>query len=91
MSPVLEQSSSSSSSEDDDDDNDARIILTEVETNGSAGKAGVREGDVLVAVQNASTVSADLEEVLDFIATQCPRVVNLRFQRRNEIMTQKPT
>ncbi len=59
----------------------ARIVVTEVDPNGSAGKAGVREGDVLVAVQNASTVSADLGEVLDFIATKCPRVVNLRFER----------
>jgi C-terminal processing protease CtpA/Prc len=48
---------------------------------GSAGKAGVREGDILVAVQNASTVSVNLGQVLDFIATKCPRVVNLRFQR----------
>ena len=66
---------------DDGEDDDGRIIVTEVDPNGSAGKAGVREGDVLVAVQNASTVSADLGQVLDFIATQCPRVVNLRFQR----------
>jgi len=60
---------------------DARILVTEVDPNGSAGKAGVREGDVLVAVQNASTVSADLGQILDFIATKCPRVVNLRFER----------
>eukprot|EP00536_Pseudo-nitzschia_multiseries_P000400 jgi/Psemu1/300027/fgenesh1_kg.5_\ len=57
------------------------IVVTEVDPNGSAGRAGVRTGDVLVAVQNASTVSADLTEVLDFIANKCPRVVNLRFQR----------
>lgn len=60
---------------------DARIIVTDVDPDGSAGKAGVRKGDVLVAVQNASTVSADLGQVLDFIATKCPRVVNLRFER----------
>ena len=74
---VLEQGSGN-----DEDENDGQIVVTEVDPDGSAGKAGVREGDALVAVQNASTVSADLGEVLDFIATKCPRVVNLRFQRR---------
>lgn len=72
---VLEQGN------EEEDIDDARIVVTEVDPNGSAGKAGVREGDVLVAVQNASTVSADLGQVLDFIATKCPRVVNLRFER----------
>ena len=67
--------------EQDDEDEDGRIVVTEVDPNGSAGKAGVREGDILVAVQNASTVSVDLGDVLDLIATKCPRVVNLRFQR----------
>ena len=71
---ILEQGS-------EEESDDGRIVVTEVDPNGSAGKAGVREGDVLVAVQNASTVSADLGQVLDFIATKCPRVVNLRFQR----------
>eukprot|EP00537_Pseudo-nitzschia_pungens_P002816 CAMPEP_0172366838 /NCGR_PEP_ID=MMETSP1060-20121228/17517_1 /TAXON_ID=37318 /ORGANISM="Pseudo-nitzschia pungens, Strain cf. cingulata" /LENGTH=116 /DNA_ID=CAMNT_0013090853 /DNA_START=198 /DNA_END=548 /DNA_ORIENTATION=+ len=61
--------------------NGDEIVVTDVDPNGSAGRAGVRTGDVLVAVQNASTVSADLAEVLDFIANKCPRVVNLRFQR----------
>lgn len=70
---VLEQGS------EDADDN--RIVVTEVDPKGSAGRAGIRKGDVLVAVQNASTVSADLSEVLDFISTKCPRVVNLRFDR----------
>lgn len=65
----------------DEIDEDDRIVVTKVDPNGSAGNAGVREGDILVAVQNASTVSADLTEVLEFIANRCPRVVNLRFQR----------
>jgi C-terminal processing protease CtpA/Prc len=71
---VLEQGS-------DENDEDDRIVVTEVDPNGSAGNAGVREGDILVAVQNASTISAELTEVLEFIANRCPRVVNLRFQR----------
>ena len=70
---VLEQGS--------DDGEDNRIVVTEVDPKGSAGKAGIRKGDILVAVQNASTVSADLSEVLHFISTKCPRVVNLRFDR----------
>jgi len=78
---VLEQGSDD---ENDNTENDNRIIVTEVDPDGSAGKAGVREGDVLVAVQNASTVSADLAEVLGFIANKCPRVVNLRFQRATD-------
>lgn len=78
---VLEQGSDD---EHDNTENDDRIIVTEVDPNGSAGKAGVRKGDVLVAVQNASTVSADLAEVLGFIANKCPRVVNLRFRRATD-------
>ena len=65
----------------EENEDDERIVVTEVNPDGSAGKAGVQEGDVLVAVQNASTISADLGQVLDFIATKCPRVVNLRFER----------
>lgn len=70
---VLEQGS--------DDGEDNRIVVTEVDPKGSAGKAGIRKGDILVAVQNASTISADLSEVLTFISEKCPRVVNLRFDR----------
>lgn len=74
---VLEQSGA-------ENEDDGKIVVTQVDPNGSAGKAGVREGDVLVAVQNASTVSADLGEVLEFISTRCPRVVNLRFERSEQ-------
>ena len=70
--------------EQDSDANDERIIVTEVDPMGSAGRAEVQTGDVLVAVQNASTVSVDLAEVLDFISNKCPRVVNLRFRRITE-------
>lgn len=71
--------------QDNNDNNDKKggpIVVVEVDPTQSAAKAGVQVGDVLVAVQNASTVSMPLEEVLEFIANKCPRVVNLRFQRR---------
>jgi len=70
--------------EQDSDAKDERIIVMEIDPMGSAGRAGVQIGDVLVAVQNASTVSVDLAEVLDFISNKCPRVVNLRFRRMTE-------
>ena len=38
-------------------------------------------GDVLLAVQNASVESADLDEVLAFIGN-APRVLNLRLLRK---------
>ena len=40
------------------------ITVAEVDPNGSAGRGGVRVGDVLVAVQNASTEGVDLDGVL---------------------------
>lgn len=61
-------------------DEDGPILVTEVDPAGSAGRAGVQAGDVLVAVQNASVETADLNQVLGFIG-QLPRVVNLRFVR----------
>ncbi|KAL9189014.1 hypothetical protein ACHAXT_011504 [Thalassiosira profunda] len=60
---------------------DGPIIVTDVSQDGSADGAGVRVGDVLLAVQNASVENADLDEVLAFIAN-APRVVNLRFLRK---------
>eukprot|EP00532_Pseudo-nitzschia_australis_P017143 CAMPEP_0168266454 /NCGR_PEP_ID=MMETSP0141_2-20121125/12477_1 /TAXON_ID=44445 /ORGANISM="Pseudo-nitzschia australis, Strain 10249 10 AB" /LENGTH=173 /DNA_ID=CAMNT_0008206383 /DNA_START=224 /DNA_END=744 /DNA_ORIENTATION=+ len=68
---VLEQGGDTNSI-DENATNDDQIVVTEVDPNGSVGRAGVRTGDVLVAVQNASTISADLTEVLDFIANKCP-------------------
>jgi C-terminal processing protease CtpA/Prc len=61
-------------------DVDGPIVVTEVDPTGSAGRAGVQVGYVLVAVQNASVKSADLDSVLDFIQTG-PRVMNLRLMR----------
>ena len=56
------------------------IVVTEVKPGGSADGAGIKVGDVLVAVQNASVEKADLEEVLAFVGN-APRVINLRFAR----------
>ena len=57
------------------------IIVTEVNQGGSADGAGVKIGDVLLAVQNASVENADLGEVLAFIGN-APKVINLRFLRK---------
>ena len=61
-------------------DENGPILVTEVDPTGSAGRAGVQAGDVLVAVQNASVETVDLNQVLGFIG-RLPRVVNLRFVR----------
>ena len=64
-------------------DTDGPIMVTEIDPAGSAGRAGVRIGDVLLAVQNASVEQADLDSVLDFIQ-RGPRVINLRLLRAPE-------
>ena len=56
------------------------IRVVEVDPNGSARKGGVRVGDILVAVQNASAEGVDLEDVLAYIGNG-PRVMNLRLRR----------
>jgi len=61
---------------------DAIIVVADMDASGSAARAGVQVGDILVAVQNASVEGQSLEYVLDFIG-QAPRVVNLRFVRVN--------
>ncbi|KAL7551995.1 hypothetical protein ACHAWF_015209 [Thalassiosira exigua] len=58
------------------------IVVQEVNQGGSADRAGVVSGDILVAVQNASVENADLEEALEFIG-RAPRVINLRFLRKD--------
>jgi C-terminal processing protease CtpA/Prc len=63
-------------------DDDGVIVVTEVDASGSAGRAGVRVGDVLAAVQNALVESADLDSVLDFIGNG-PKVMNLRLIRED--------
>ena len=64
------------------DDQDGTIYVAEVDESGSAGRAGVRVGDMLVAVQNASVESADLDSVLNFIGNG-PKVMNLRLVRES--------
>lgn len=56
------------------------IIVAEVDPAGSAGKGGVKVGDILVAVQNASTENVDIDDVLAFVGNG-PRVMNLRLMR----------
>jgi predicted metalloprotease with PDZ domain len=63
------------------------IFVVDMDFNGSAGKAGVQVGDVLVAIQNASTENVDLDSVLEFIKNG-PRVMNLRFVRE-EVCVEK--
>ena len=57
------------------------ILVTSLDSHGSAADAGVKEGDILLAIQNASVQNASLDEVLSFIGN-APRVVNMRFFRR---------
>lgn len=56
------------------------IVVTSLDPTGSASQGGVQIGDVLMAVQNASTEQVDLDDVLNFIG-QGPRVMNLRLLR----------
>jgi hypothetical protein len=69
----------------DDDGSDETagtvIFVAEMDPAGSASRAGVLRGDVLLAVQNASVDNRSLEYVMAFLA-QAPRVVNLRFLRQ---------
>ena len=65
----------------DDDDLQWGCIVSQVVQGGAADRAGVREGDVLVAVQNADVANASFEEVMDRIGN-APRIVNLRFWRK---------
>jgi len=62
-------------------DTEGPIVVANVDEGGSADRAGVMMGDILLAVQNASVEKADLTEVLTFIGN-APRVINLRFLRR---------
>ena len=65
----------------DDDDLQWGCIVSQVIQGGAADRAGVREGDVLVAVQNANVANASFEEVMERIGN-APRIVNLRFWRK---------
>ena len=63
-----------------DANEDSLIRIADVDPAGSGAAAGLRTGDVLIAVQNADMVDRDLEYALQFIA-QAPKVLNLRFVR----------
>lgn len=67
--------------EDDPKITNMGCIVIEVVAGGVAEKAGVREGDYLVAVQNVDVGFASFEEVMKRIA-DAPKVVNLRFWRK---------
>lgn len=56
------------------------IIVSDITSDSAAGKAGLKVGDILMAVQNASTENVDLDNVLNFISNG-PRVINLRVLR----------
>jgi C-terminal processing protease CtpA/Prc len=62
---------------------DSSIAVVEMDETGSAAKAGVRMGDVLLSVQNASVENVSLEQAMTYIA-QSPKVVNLRFSRATQ-------
>lgn len=51
-----------------------------LDESGSAGRAGVQAGDILLAVNNQDVERSSLEAVMARLA-QAPRVVNLRFRR----------
>jgi predicted metalloprotease with PDZ domain len=65
------------------DETDNVIRIADVDPTGSAASAGLRVGDLLVAVQNADMIDKNLEYALAFIA-QAPKVLNLRFVRLAE-------
>ena len=65
-------------------DSAGAIKVVGMDPDGSAARAGVQEGDVLIAVQNMSVDSKDLDEVLGFIGS-APRVVNLRLLRGDNL------
>ena len=64
-----------------DEEEGSPVVVADLDSAGSAAKAGVQQGDILLAVQNASVESQSLEYVMDFLG-RAPRVVNLRFLRR---------
>ena len=64
------------------------ITVGEIDPNSSAARAGVQVNDVLLAVQNMSVDSKDLDEVLNFIGN-APRVVNLRLLRGETVKSKE--
>ena len=66
--------------EQDPSDTNGAIAVVDIDPNGSAARAGVKVGDVLLAVQNVSVLDKELEDILGFIGG-APRVLNLRLLR----------
>ena len=62
------------------DESDSVIRIADMDPTGSGAAAGLRIGDILLAVQNADMMDRDLEYALNFI-TKAPKVLNLRFTR----------
>ena len=58
------------------------VVVAEVLQEGSAARMGVRQGDLLLAVNNQDVSAAPLECVLERISSAPGRVLNLRFARR---------
>lgn len=72
-----------------DDDTDCAatttIRIVGLDPTGNGATAGLRTGDVLVAVQNdGDVIHRDLEYALECIA-RAPRVLNLRFVRMSSV------
>jgi predicted metalloprotease with PDZ domain len=79
---ILEERQAQPQDDSNDDETAGTVIfVTEMDPDGSASRAGVLTGDVLLAVQNASVENRSLEYIMAFLA-QAPRVVNLRFLRQ---------
>lgn len=66
--------------DDDDDTTNNMIVVADLDPTGSAARAGVQVGDVLVAVQNVNMNGQTLEYALQVLA-KAPQVVNVRFVR----------
>ena len=61
---------------------DGGCVIAALDEAGSAARAGVQEGDLLLAVNNADISDATFDQVMSRLQN-APRVVNLRFSRRS--------
>ena len=64
----------------DDDNGNVYVDVVEIGPNSAADRAGIKVGDVILAVQNADMRNKSLDMVLQSIGN-APKVVNLRFLR----------
>jgi PDZ domain len=77
---VLEQDENDQGNDGNSETRLGPIVVAELDLTGSAARAGIQVGDILVAVQNANVEHQSLEYVLGFLQ-QAPKVINLRFVR----------